>query len=307
MPTDMAEIMKVMDAAKKIMRQSGNMHQWDKGYPSEVVILSDMEKDGGFVVEDDGKLVGYFAFLPSPEPTYARIYEGEWLDDTLPYHVVHRIASYPNAHGIFRSIMDFCFSRDSNIRIDTHRDNTIMQHNIAKHGFTYCGIIYLASGDERLAFQKLSQAPVLHKKSFQELTTDELYELLRVRSEVFVVEQNCVYQDMDGDDQKSIHLWLTVNGKVVALARVCPAGTHMKEISIGRVITTERGKGYGKKIMLQAIEAATEHFGATLIDIEAQEYAKGFYESVGFRQSSETFMLDGIPHIKMTFQHSTRY
>ncbi len=85
--------------------------------------------------------------------------------------------------------------------------------------------------------------PILHKKTFQELTTDELYELLRVRSEVFVVEQNCVYHDMDGDDQKSIHLWLTIADKIVALARVCPAGTHMKEISIGRVITTERGKG----------------------------------------------------------------
>ena len=97
---------------------------------------------------------------------------------------------------------------------------------------------------------------VLHKKTFQELTTDELYELLRVRSEVFVVEQNCVYQDMDGDDQKSIHMWLTVADKIVALARVCPAGTHMKEISIGRVITTERGKGYGKQIMLYAIDAA---------------------------------------------------
>ena len=146
--------------------------------------------------------------------------------------------------------------------------------------------------------------PVLHKKTFQELTTDELYELLRVRSEIFVVEQNCVYQDMDGDDQKSIHLWLTVADKIVALARVCPAGTHMKEISIGRVITTERGKGYGKQIMLYAIDAAIEHFGATLIDIEAQEYAKGFYESVGFKQSSDTFMLDGIPHIKMTYYGS---
>ena len=130
--------------------------------------------------------------------------------------------------------------------------------------------------------------PILHKKTFQELTTDELYELLRVRSEVFVVEQNCVYQDMDGDDQKSIHLWLTVADKIVAL-------------SIGRVITTERGKGYGKQIMLRAIEAAIEHFNATFIDIEAQEYAKGFYESIGFRQSSDTFMLDGIPHIKMTW------
>ena len=154
-PTDMAEIMQVMDAAKGIMRQSGNMHQWGDGYPSEAVITADMERNGGFVIEDGGKVVGYFAFLPSPEPTYSKIYEGEWIDDTLPYHVVHRIASYPDAHGIFRSIMGFCLSHDTNIRIDTHRDNKIMQHNILKHGFTYCGIIYLLSGDERLAYQKV--------------------------------------------------------------------------------------------------------------------------------------------------------
>ena len=140
-----------------------------------------------------------------------------------------------------------------------------------------------------------------HEKSFPELTTTELYELLRIRSEVFVVEQNCVYQDLDYDDQASIHLWLTLCGKVVALARVCPAGTHMKEVSIGRVITTVRGKGYGKQIMIHAIDAAVEHFDAKVIEIEAQEYAKGFYETVGFRQSSDTFMLDGIPHIRMTW------
>ena len=144
--------------------------------------------------------------------------------------------------------------------------------------------------------------PVLHIKTFHILTTDELYELLRVRSEVFVVEQNCVYLDLDGDDQNSIHLWMTKGERTVALARVCPAGTHMKEISIGRVITTERGKGYGKQIMLHAIDAAIEHFDAKCIDIEAQEYARGFYESVGFKQSSDTFMLDGIPHIKMTWK-----
>ena len=153
--SDMAEIMKVMSAAKEIMRQSGNMHQWGEGYPSEAVIMADMDRKGGFVIEDDGKIVGYFAYLQSPEPTYAKIYDGRWVDDELPYHVIHRIASYPDVHGIFKSIMDFCFTHESNIRIDTHRDNTIMQHNILKHGFTYCGIIYLASGDERLAYQKI--------------------------------------------------------------------------------------------------------------------------------------------------------
>ena len=142
---------------------------------------------------------------------------------------------------------------------------------------------------------------VLHKKLFRELTVDELYELLRVRAEVFVVEQDCVYQDLDGDDQVSVHLWLPDGGKVVALCRVCPAGTHMEEVSIGRVITTERGKGYGKRIMLEGIKVAQEHFNAKRIDIEAQEYARGFYEQVGFRQSSEPFMLDGIPHIRMTW------
>lgn len=143
-------------------------------------------------------------------------------------------------------------------------------------------------------------ALLLHKKWFPELTSRELYELLRIRSDVFVVEQNCVYQDLDYDDQPAMHLWLTEDDKIVALCRVCPAGTHMEEVSIGRVITTVRGKGYGKQIMLAGIDAAKEHFGAKRIDLEAQEYAKGFYEQVGFRQSSEPFMLDGIPHIKMS-------
>ena len=143
------------------------------------------------------------------------------------------------------------------------------------------------------------QNTTLHIKTFKQLTVDELYELLRVRTEVFVVEQDCVYQDMDGDDKQAIHVWLTEGDKVVALARVCPAGVHLPTISIGRVITTVRGKGYGKQIMLAAIDVAVDHFGATSIDIEAQEYAKGFYEGVGFKQTSDTFMLDGIPHIKM--------
>ncbi|MBO6097026.1 MAG: GNAT family N-acetyltransferase [Bacteroidales bacterium] len=142
---------------------------------------------------------------------------------------------------------------------------------------------------------------ILHKKWFSELTTQELYELLRVRSDVFVVEQDCVYQDLDYDDQPALHLWLTEGDRIVALCRVCPAGTHMEEVSIGRVITTVRGKGYGRQIMLAGIEAAKEHFCAKRMDIEAQEYAKGFYEQVGFRQSSEPFILDGIPHIKMTY------
>ena len=143
---------------------------------------------------------------------------------------------------------------------------------------------------------------ILHKKTFEELTTDELYELLRVRSETFVVGQNCVYQDLDYDDKKAIHLWLTVDDRLVAMARLCPAGTHLPEISIGRVIATERGKGYGKQIMLHAIDAAIELLDAKRIEIQAQEYAKGFYESVGFKQTSDTYILENIPHINITWR-----
>lgn len=141
----------------------------------------------------------------------------------------------------------------------------------------------------------------LHTKRFHDLTVYELYAILRARCEVFVVEQDCPYQDLDNDDQDSIHIWLTEGEKVLAVCRVCPAGTHMSRVSIGRVITTERGKGYGKTVMLRAIEVAREEFGATMIDIEAQEYARGFYETVGFRKSSDRFILDGIQHIKMTW------
>ena len=169
-PSDMPAIMEVIRAAKAIMRASGNYEQWAGDYPSEAVITSDINSNGAFVVIDDGQVMAYFAFLPSPEPTYSTIYDGKWLDDALPYHVIHRMASYPHVHGIFSSIMDYCFSRESNIRIDTHRDNTIMQHNILKHGFTYCGIIYLQRVDEahrssaptsiiRLAYQKITALP----------------------------------------------------------------------------------------------------------------------------------------------------
>lgn len=151
---DAPAIMTVLEAARGIMRASGNMNQWVNGYPSQAVILGDIASGYGHVVEDDSAVVGYFAFIPSPEPTYARIYEGRWLDDSAPYHVVHRIGSTPQSHGVFGAIMDFCFSQDPNIRIDTHRDNLIMQHCICKAGFSYCGIIFLESGDERLAYQR---------------------------------------------------------------------------------------------------------------------------------------------------------
>jgi len=153
---DLEGIMTVLEAARGIMRASGNSRQWVGGYPSAEVVLGDIGKGYGYVVEETG-IVGYFAFVPSPEPTYAYIEGGSWLNDD-PYHVVHRIGSLPEVHGVFRAIMDWCFRQDTNIRIDTHRDNHIMRHCLTSYGFSYCGIIYLASGDERLAYQRVGYA-----------------------------------------------------------------------------------------------------------------------------------------------------
>ena len=145
--------MPVIDAARELMHSSGNVNQWINGYPSEEVIHADIARDGGFMVTDDERIVAYFAFLPAQEPTYEKIYDGAWLNDE-PYYVIHRLASWPDVHGIWDSVLEWAFERTRTLRVDTHHDNTIMLHNILKHGFTYCGIIYLLSGDERLAYQK---------------------------------------------------------------------------------------------------------------------------------------------------------
>ncbi|MCR4860503.1 MAG: N-acetyltransferase [Bacteroidales bacterium] len=156
-PGDLPVLMEILDAAKAIMRSDGNVSQWAGAYPDEPAVLRDIDGGWGHVLLDgEGRPAGYFAMIPSPEPTYARIEGGAWLDDALPYLVIHRIASRPEVHGVFAAIIDFAASACGNLRIDTHRDNRIMQHNILKHGFSYCGIIHLADGDERLAYQRLT-------------------------------------------------------------------------------------------------------------------------------------------------------
>lgn len=153
---DLPRMMELIASAKAIMRADGNFHQWDGPYPDETALLRDMSLGHSFVIEDGDEIVGTFAFIEDIEPTYLQIYEGQWLDDTLPYATIHRIASTSTSHGVAEACFRWCWERCQNLRIDTHRDNHIMQHVIASFGFTYCGIIYLADGAERLAYQKLS-------------------------------------------------------------------------------------------------------------------------------------------------------
>ncbi len=158
----------------------------------------------------------------------------------------------------------------------------------------------MANTDKRAWHYEVPTDCQLHIKTFDQLTCAELYELLRIRSEVFVVEQNCVYQDVDNNDQTAIHVWLTRSDKTVAMCRICPKGTKLAGTSIGRVITTERGKGYGLLVMKVAISTVIDRMAdAGSIEIEAQLTKQKFYERLGFMATSEPFMMEGLMHLGM--------
>jgi ElaA protein len=143
-----------------------------------------------------------------------------------------------------------------------------------------------------------------HLQSFQELTNEALYAIMKARQEVFIIEQNCNYLDADGKDIHCLHLTLKIENQIAAYARIVPAGISYVEVSIGRVLTAKnfRRKNYGIELMHKAIAYATQLYGNVPIKIGAQQYLKAFYESFGFVQQGEPYLEDDIPHIYMLRQ-----
>ncbi len=139
-------------------------------------------------------------------------------------------------------------------------------------------------------------------KHFNELTTAELEEIYRLRVSVFVVEQNCPYQEIDGFDKFAYHLCLRDSDGIKAYARALPQNTVYEEASIGRIISIKRRCGFGSQIVNAAVETAKEKFGANRIKIGAQVYARTLYEKAGFKQISDEYIEDGIPHIHMMLE-----
>ena len=140
-------------------------------------------------------------------------------------------------------------------------------------------------------------------KIFSELTTEELYQILRLRSEVFVVEQDCIYQDLDNKDQKAIHLYFKENDEILAYTRIFKAGYYYENPSIGRVVVSKknRGQDIGKKIMIDSIEYIKQNIKGKKIELSAQKYLDKFYKDLGFYKTGEDYLEDGIPHQRMLF------
>ena len=158
---EVSDIMRMIDQAKAYMKAQG-IDQWQNGYPNAEAFEQDIEKGYSSVMEDDGKVIGTMAVIFDGEPTYDKIHEGAWKTTEEPYAAIHRVAVDADCKGIgiagamMEAVEEICRERGvRSIKNDTHRDNKSMQRFQAKAGFEYCGIIYLADGAERIAFEKL--------------------------------------------------------------------------------------------------------------------------------------------------------
>ena len=139
--------------ARAFMSENGNADQWKGGYPSDSLIKSDIERENLYVCMDGEDIAGVFYFAKENDPTYEKIYDGEWLNDE-EYAVMHRVAVSKQGRGVSAFCFDYCYNALPNLKIDTHTDNIPMQKALAKNGFVRCGKIYLENGDERIAYQK---------------------------------------------------------------------------------------------------------------------------------------------------------
>jgi RimJ/RimL family protein N-acetyltransferase len=150
-PEDVADIMRIYDSARRFMRSRGNPTQWSGGYPSEALVQQDIARGVSYVGQRTGQILFVFAFILGEDSTY-RVIEGSWLNDA-PYGTIHRLASAGVITGVFERCVAFCLQQIDNIRVDTHADNLPMQHAILRAGFSQCGIIYVADGTPRIAYQ----------------------------------------------------------------------------------------------------------------------------------------------------------
>jgi len=151
-PYDLPEVMQIFEDAREYMCANGNPHQWTNGYPQIELIEKNMANNYVCIGSHE-EIAATFYFCIEEEPTYAKI-DGQWLNEE-PYGVVHRIARSRNAKGTAATCLEWCLSQCQNIRIDTHSDNLAMRRLLEKNGYSYCGIIWLSNGEERMAFQKV--------------------------------------------------------------------------------------------------------------------------------------------------------
>ncbi len=155
LPGDLPEILRVYAAARETMKRTGNPTQWGEDRPSPATLEEDIRRGNLYLAEEAGRIVGAFAFILGVDEAYEKL-RGEWLN-SLPYGVIHRLASDGIAKGVLARCLAFCSELEGNIKIDTHGDNRIMQHLLEKNGFVRCGEILAEDGSPRIAYQRAAK------------------------------------------------------------------------------------------------------------------------------------------------------
>ncbi len=150
-------IMKIYASARAYMRENENHEQWKDNYPPREILEADIEQESLYLCLDSDTVAGVFVYFEGEDPTYRIIEEGAWQCPELPYGVMHRVAVAKHGCGVASFCFAWCFDQCKNLRIDTHRDNKPMRSALLKNGFTECGIIHLANGDPRIAYQKIDR------------------------------------------------------------------------------------------------------------------------------------------------------
>lgn len=152
-PEDLAQIMALYAAAREFMRENGNPNQWGDSYPAQEMIEADIAAGKSYVCTEGEEIIATFYFAVEEDPTYRQIEQGAWLCGG-PYGVIHRITAKRSVRGAASFCIAWCYEQHGNLRIDTHRDNQPMRRCLERNGFAYCGVIHIADGSERIAFQK---------------------------------------------------------------------------------------------------------------------------------------------------------
>lgn len=151
---DLPKMMEIYAYAREFMKKTGNPNQWSDKFPEEAVLRDDIQAGNLYVIKENGAIHAVFALIIGEDPTYVYIEQGAWHSDAT-YGTIHRVAGDGKLHGIFALVTEFCSRKISHLRVDTHRDNQVMQHLILRNGFEECGVIYVADGTPRLAYEKL--------------------------------------------------------------------------------------------------------------------------------------------------------
>ncbi|MDY4059920.1 MAG: GNAT family N-acetyltransferase [Alloprevotella sp.] len=166
---DVPRLLQVFAMARELMRRTSNPDQWRDDYPDAAVLQDDVRHGDSFVFEQAGRIVGTFVLREGADPTYAKIYSGQWLSQEA-YATIHRIAGTGEVRGLLSHAVAYARKRHQHLRIDTHRDNAVMQKAINKAGFVYCGIIHCRDGSDRLAYEWLGKTSHLYEKNGDALT-----------------------------------------------------------------------------------------------------------------------------------------